>query len=241
VLADDITGSTNRELANRLKTMITQKELRLDPKYIPSYTIRDCINYYFTSNDPDAVYLDDGDRRFFIHHVLAGKLPPEQRKAYVAWMDSEEGIAALAWHLIELDMGDFDPRAEALETLAKQDMKIVVKSELGSWVQRLREDPERLLNGHGAALGDLMTAEELHAIYDPAGEKRASANAMARELKRAGFAYPATGMPLKTKEGIRRAYAIKNIEHWNAAKWSEAVAHYEEHHALVKPAKAKKY
>jgi hypothetical protein len=108
-------------------------------------------------------------------------------------------------------------------------------------VQRLREDPERLLNGHGAALGDLMTAEELHAIYDPAGEKRASANAMARELKRAGFAYPATGMPLKTKEGIRRAYAIKNIEHWNAAKWSEAVAHYEEHHALVKPAKAKKY
>ena len=239
VLADDITGSTNRKLANRLKTMITQKEMRLDPKFIPSYTIQDCINYYFTSNDPDALFLDDGDRRYFIHEVLAGKLPTEQRNEYVAWMESKAGIEALAYHLINLDMGDFDPRADAMETSAKMEMKIVAKSELGVWVSRLKEDPERLLNGSGERFGDLITADELHAIFDPAGDKRASANAMARELKRAGFLYPSSDSPLRTKDGIRRAYAVKNADKWREAPWTEAVDHFESHRSMIKTPKKK--
>lgn len=239
VLADDITGSTNRKLANRLKTMITQKEMRLDPKFIPSYTIQDCINYYFTSNDPDALFLDDGDRRYFIHEVKGGKLPVDQRKEYVAWMDSKAGIEALAWHLINLDLGDFDPRADAYETSAKTEMKITGKSELGVWVARLKEDPERTLNGK--SMGDLYTADELHAIFDPMGEKRASANALAREMKRAGFHYPSGESPLRTADGIRRAYAVLNTEKWLLAPWQEAVKHYEDARKLIKPAKGRKY
>jgi hypothetical protein len=239
VLADDITGSTNRKLANRLKTMITQKEMRLDPKYVPSYTIQDCINYYFTSNDPDALFLDDGDRRFFVHEVMAGKLPVEQRKAYVAWMESTAGHEALAWHLINLDIGDFDPRAEAYETSAKLEMKIVAKSELGVWVAKLKEDPERLLNGVGGQLGDLLTAEELHAVFDPAGDKRASPNALAREMKRAGFFYPSSDTPLRTKDGIRRAYVVKNVEKWRNAPWGKAVEHFESHREMIKPGEIK--
>lgn len=246
ILADDITGSSNRRLANRLKTMITQKELRLDPKFIPSYSVRDCINYYFTSNDPDALFLDDGDRRFFIHEVMAGKLSVDQRKAFVSWMESEAGIAALAWHLLNLETGDFDPRAEAFETGAKREMKVIAKSELGVWVSRLKEDPKGLLNGHSEKFGDLFTADELHAIFDPMGDKRATANAMARELKRAGFFYPAGDSPLKTAEGFRRAYAILNAEEWRTRRYTDAVKHFEEHRSMdaAKPkrvAKERKY
>lgn len=240
ILADDITGSTNRRLANRLKTMITQKELRLDPKFIPSYSVRDCINYYFTSNDPDALFLDDGDRRFFIHEVFAGKLSVEQRQEFVAWMDSTAGIEALAWHLLNLDMTGFDPRAEAMETSSKREMKTIAKSELGVWVARLKEDPVRTLNGHGEKLGELMTADELHMIFDPMGDKRASANALAREMKRAGFFYPCGDTPLKTAEGFRRAYAVQNGDHWRTAKYAEAVDHFEAHRTMVAKAKGPK-
>jgi hypothetical protein len=242
ILADDITGSSNRRLANRLKTMITQKELRLDPKFIPSYSVRDCINYYFTSNDPDALFLDDGDRRFFIHEVMAGKLSVDQRKAFVSWMESEDGIAALAHYLLTMDTGDFDPRAEAFETGSKREMKVIAKSELGVWVSRLKEDAKGLLNGHSEKFGDLFTAEELHAIFDPNGEKRATPNAMARELKRAGFFYPAGDSPLKTAEGMRRAYAIINTESWRTAKYVEAVKHFEDHRTMdAKKKSGRKY
>jgi len=226
VLADDVTGHDNRKLSRRFMTMITQKQIRLNIKYVPSYTIPDCINYYFTSNDPDAFFMDDEDRRFFIWEVLAGKLPVELRKRFVAWRESTEGQEALMYYMSNLPLGDFDPQAEAMQTSAKKEMTRISKSELGVWVSNLKESPETFLNGK--LKGDLFTAEELHALYDPLGDKRATPNAMARELKRAGFKAPATGSPLNIGTGMRRAYAIKNPDYWKAATWGKAVEHYVE-------------
>jgi len=233
VLADDITGHDNRKMSNMFKTMVTQKSLRIDPKYIRSYTIPDCINYYFTSNDPDAFYLDDGDRRFFIHEVTAGHLPIALRDKLLAWIGGKEGQSALFYHLLNLDLGDFDPQAPALVTESKKEMTHIGKSELGTWVARLKDTPDAVL---GAKLrGDLATAEELHAIYDPLGDKRASPNALARELKRAGFRKAANSKaPIPTHDGRSyRLYAVRNREQWLKASVKDAGVHYAECRALA--------
>lgn len=240
VLGDDITGTTNRKQANMFKTMITQETLRIDAKYIPSYSIKDCINYYFTSNDPDALFLDDDDRRHFIHEVRVGRLSREDKEAFVAWMNSEEGIAALAWHLLHLDLGDFDPYGEALVTNSKRSMNNISKSELGDWVMQLKEQPERVLNGKG--LGDLYSSQDLKAIFDPASEKKTSPNAIARELKRAGFNQVADGAPIRTITGGQiRVFAIKNNDKWEHAPWSEAAAHYDDSRKMLPAAKQRKF
>ena len=83
VMGDDVTGSNKRQDADFLKKMITQKELRINAKYTPSYVVPDCINYFFTSNHPDSFFLDDDDRRFFIHEVLA---TPREEEFYVEYM-----------------------------------------------------------------------------------------------------------------------------------------------------------
>lgn len=234
VLADDITGQNNRKLSNMFKTMITQKTLHINKKYVPSYTVPDCINYYFTSNDPDAFYLDDKDRRFFIHEVLSDKLPESLRKRFVAWSETMEGISALFYYLLNLDITGFDPQAAALATTAKNDMTHISKSELGVWVSRLRDEPSVLLNGKMRS--DLYTAAELHILYDPLETKRASPNALARELKRSGV------YKVRTKKGGQvsidgrqlRLYAVRNADKWKAATTKEVVDHYIETHAILK-------
>ena len=224
ILADDITARGDRKFMRRLMTMITQKYIRLNPKYIPSYAVRDLINYYFTSNDPDALYMDDGDRRFFIWEVSAGKFTAYQR--YVDWRDSEEGIAALWAYLLQLDLQGFDPQAPAPETQGKRSMIELGKSDLGSWVRELKDSAPRLL-GRAGLKGDLFNAKELYALYDPSGDKRASPNALARELKRAGFTSPANGNSIRLPDGsMTMVYAILNAGVWKDASWKDACDHY---------------
>lgn len=227
VLADDIVAKGDRVLMRRLMTMITQKTVRLDPKYIPSYAVPDRINYYFTSNDPDAFYLDDGDRRFFIHETQAPKFDVVQRRQFVDWRDSDEGIAALWDHLLRVDLTGFDPQSEAPMTIGKQLMTGLGKSDLGSWVRELRISTQYVLDRAGFT-SDLATATELLGMYDPGGTKKVTANALGREMVRSGFIHPAKGTPLKLRSGrVVSVYILRNQDKWTKAAWKACCDHYD--------------
>jgi hypothetical protein len=231
VLADDILGGADRKLMRRLMTMVTQKYVRLNPKYIPSYFIPDTMNYYYTSNQPDALFMDDQDRRFFVHEVRSGKY--EDYKRYVEWRDSEEGTAALWHYLLQLDLAGFDPQAPAPVTQGKETMIEIGKSDLGAFVYELRTNTEAVL-ARAHLEGDLFTAQELHMLFDPSGEKRASPNALARELKRAGLHPPATGSKIRLADGtMRTVYAVRNMDGWLRKSWKEACDHYDASHKRV--------
>ncbi len=224
VLADDITARGDRKFMRRLMTMITQKFMRLNPKYVPSHVVPDLINYYFTSNDPDALFMDDADRRFFVWETRGGRYLPYRE--YVRWRDSEEGIAALWHYFLELDLGDFDPQEPAPETTGKLSMIHLGKSDLGAWVLELKQNGAALL-ARAKLKGDLFNARELHALFDPTGQKKASPNALARELKRAGFHPPANGASLRMPDGTTvMAYAVLNGDKWAKASWKLACDHY---------------
>jgi Domain of unknown function (DUF3854)/Family of unknown function (DUF5906) len=223
-LADDITSRGDRKFMRKLMTMITQKYIRLDPKYIPSYSVIDAINYYFTSNDPDALFMDDQDRRFFVHEVRAGKY--EAWREYVKWMKSDEGIAALWHYLLEVDMEGFDPHAPAPTTLGKESMIELGKSELGAWVYELKQNTDSMLV-RANLRGDLFTTTQLHLLFDPHGDKKASVNALGRELKRAGYNAPGAGAKLRLPDGRTvSVYAVRNADHWHTASWKDACKHY---------------
>lgn len=224
ILADDITGNDARKMANKLKTMISQKELKLDKKYVPKYSVPDCINYYFTANGPDCFYMEDDDRRNFIHEVTALPLTQEERNNYADWKDTDEGIAALFHYFLNLDLTGFDPFAPALATNAKRTMIYLTKSDVAAWVADLRNNYEAMLD----MPGDLFTAAELLRMYDPIGVGKVSANGMARELTKAGFRAPGKhGTMAVTKFGNMRLYAIRNIDEWRNKPARFIVDHYE--------------
>lgn len=240
VMGDDITGSNKRADADFLKKLITQKELRVNGKYMPSYVVPDCINYYFTANGPDSFFLEDDDRRNFIHEVLVGPLPEEFYVEYSLWLDTGGAEAVFDW-LLHLDTEDFNPAAPAFKTSAKERMIANVQSDLASWVRSLVAIPDNILKvGEIAITKDLFTSKELLQFYDPTGKTGTTANGLGRELARAGVRQICHGKPLRTTDGNQgRYYAVRNIEKWATATAQEAAKHLDGWN--TKQAKGAKY
>jgi hypothetical protein len=211
ILGDDVTGNKNRSYMDKLKGMITRQTLRLNPKFIPSYDIVDCINYLFTSNQPDAFFIEDKDRRFFIHEVQNPPLPREFYDRYNDWYKSEAGAQALFAHLLSVDTSDFKPTAPALVTQSKVAMIADTKSDVGSWIAAAKADPDVMLHKTGQAQPyDLWRSDDLLKIYDPQQEKKVTVNGMSRELKKADVTRAALGAPCRTAQGQCRLWIMRN-------------------------------
>lgn len=236
VLGDDITGHDKRELANALKKKVTQKELKVNIKFVPSYSMPDRINYGFTSNQPDAQYMEDDDRRFFIHKIEVDPLPNAFYHDLEAWLETEEGGNALHYFFNTLPMGNFDYRERALETAAKREMVDLSKSQLELWVAQLKNTPELVLTsrvGEVAYQGDLYSSAMLTNIYNMQNpDHKITVNGMGKALGRADFKKVLKGEAVRWGRGQERFFIVRNHEFWHKNHNNRAVvkAHIEKVH-----------
>ena len=243
VMGDDVTGPNRRADADFLKKLITQRELRVNGKYVPTYVVPDCVNYFFTANHPDSFFLEDDDRRFFIHEVTVGPMPEGWYQTYERWLDKEGGTQAVFRYLLDLDLGEFNPAGPAFRTAAKERMTANVQSDLASWVRTLRSNPEQVLRVGDIIINkDLFTAKELVELYDPTGRTGTTANGLGRELSRAGVRQVLEGRPVRLSDGFQARYhAVRNPEKWLSQKSvGPLVAHLESWQKGLEP-KRKKY
>jgi len=242
IMGDDVTGSNKRQDADILKKLITQRELRVNQKYVPSYTVPDCLNYLFTSNHADVFFLEDDDRRFFIHEVLVGPLPFDFYQMYFGpggkggWLDNGGAAAVFQW-LLDLDLKGFDPAGHAFRTQARARMISDTQSDLGGWVRALLANPAQIL---GTSPFDLFTNYDLLTLYDPMGKTGTTANGLGRELRRTGVHQALQGRPVNTPDGKQdRYYIIRHAERWVGADHAQILAHLSPTAAQAKPKKQK--
>jgi hypothetical protein len=237
IMGDEITTGDKRGMSDKMKSMITRQLLRLNPKFIPAYTVPDVINYYFTSNHPDSFFLEDNDRRYFIHEVRAPALPePWYSGVYEPWMGPKltvgPGIPALFHHLLTLDLGDFNPSGRAMMTKSKRDMMDAGRSDLAYWVSQLKENPDGALSvdGHVAPFA-LWRSEDLLVLYENGKSTKVTVNGLSRELTRQGFAKVGDGMPIRTADGQHRLWSIRPIKGLENMSLRELAAHYDNERA----------
>ena len=223
VVGDEITGGDKRGFADRRKGMITRKQLTVNAKYVPAYVTDDRVNYLFTSNHPDAFFIEDSDRRYFIVEVTGKPLPLPFYQNYDKWLTGD-GPAHLFHHLLSLPLGDFNPRAPAYGTKAKVEMLEDGRSDLDAWAADLLRNPAQRLAGRD---GDLWTANELLTLYDPQASKRVTASGLGKALKRVGAVKPCSGTVFVTRYGSVRLYAVRNLDKWRDATNKSVVSHYE--------------
>lgn len=173
-VGEETTGSDSRALANKMKEMITRTEVWVEPKGIDPIRFRDHVNYIFLSNHPDAFKLDITDRRYFVWEMPSKKQTREFYKMIDAWMRSDNGLPALMNYLLHVDTSDFDPMGAAPLTSAKLAMVSIGQSDHAQWLEQWLLNPTH----------ELITADELVALYEPDSSRRkVRANGMARALR----------------------------------------------------------
>jgi Family of unknown function (DUF5906) len=180
VIADEVSSADKRSTADRVKGWITATENNINVKNTAKYSEPNLIKYVFLSNHPDAVYLNDKDRRFFVAEAPDKKLPDEIRKSFVDWIKSG-GKAKLMDYLLNLDTSQFDPTAPAPMSQSKMGMLDSNKSDLEQWV-------ENALLKAQAKNHDLISTEDLAAHYNSGNRPtKCSGKTVATILKRMGY------------------------------------------------------
>ena len=208
VIGDEITLDDKRHTSGKLKSMITKRTLRINRKGIEAYEIPDCTNYYFTSNDPVAIILDQGERRTFVLHAPECAIGDDYGTQFLRWLYGYEappgtqplapgaGANALAYQLLHQDMGAFSPTAPPPDTDARLELIAQSRSDVDSWAAAVKLDPDKYLvrqdapkfsGSHRAEAYAIYTPEDLLQLYDPEERKRTSLRALGIALDRAGF------------------------------------------------------
>ena len=228
IMGDEISGRDNRQYANTLKRLITQRTVTINIKFVPQYDVPDCINYLFTSQHPDAFFIEDTDRRYFVNEVTADQpLPISFYNKYSEWLRTTGPSALFNWLLKRKISKEFNPVAPPPRTAAKERMTRNSKSELSGWVQDLREFPDQTLRfGSMRHTRDLFTSGELLQMFkNDHPDSKASAIGLGRALAQAGFSQVCGDQPLRGPDGKQgRFFAVRNVVKWRKASRKDAEA-----------------
>lgn len=108
MIADEVVARAElHQFKNRLKTLISGKRIRINPKGLAAHWESNHLNLVFLSNETMPLVLEEDDRR---HCVIW--TPPKREKEFYDSVIAEirdGGIAALHDHLLRYDVRDFNP------------------------------------------------------------------------------------------------------------------------------------
>ena len=154
VMGEEIKGSNAQKQADFLKSVITRRFVTINTKNTPHYTLPDCINYFFTSNRENAFFLDDTDRRFFVHRLSDAKLDADYvERTLRPWLNAG-GYSAILHELLHVDLAaplastgrPFNPFGPAPQTSARKSMILANREPMDLWWDDFMRDlPESTL------------------------------------------------------------------------------------------------
>jgi hypothetical protein len=185
ICGDEI-GVKVRKAADLMKGFITRELVSINSKFVQEYTIRDCMNYYFTSNHPDAAYLEEDDRRHFVIKVPDTPKPQAFYDRLGKFLEGD-GPAWVMRFLLDRDLKEFNPDARPPLTAAKAAMIDTSRSDAAEWAATLRDNPDKIFGPLGGAKR-LASPEALHGSFvDAHNHTLGSMKTMKSVLQENGF------------------------------------------------------
>lgn len=213
VLVDEVTATDSRARADVFKKFCTQKEMQVNTKFVPRYTIVDHVNYLLTSNSPRAFFVEDDDRRFFIHHV-PDEPPPRNFFDHLldVWAPGGGLQALLYYFQHDFDFGTFDPNAPPPVTADKEEMIEASRHPIDDWLRTFAASEAFRVRG-GREIYELG---ELCGIYVAGhSDRRISPNGFGVHIRNANLVkrkiWNADG------QTTPRLIAVVNVEKWREA------------------------
>jgi hypothetical protein len=211
IIADEIDSGDRKEV-NRLKSLITATHIYVEEKHQPTFRISNYASFIISSNDARPIYLQEGDRRFFVIHVETPFLP-EKGEMTRRWAESPEGSAALLWHFQnEVDLADFMPNLPAPMT---EDKQALIEDSQNEYETLVRDAIDAAVQGEKP---QLTTLDQLAEEYD------SDARGGIRNGIKFALMVPLRQLGAKRLKKIRlgpgitiRPWSLTNHKYWAAA------------------------
>lgn len=154
------------QLGGKLKNLVTEAQVPIQAKYMPSRLENNCCNLVFLSNDLLPVPLEEGNRRYLV--IDAPHPHPDGRDFYraVAEQMANGGREAFHYFLLNLDLGDFGPHTKPLPTQAFQEALelSLAPSELFARRWRAGEVPQ-LFSGDSPSMVAAGAIDDLYLVF----------------------------------------------------------------------------
>lgn len=87
-VVNEIYAGSNFKAANKLKSIITDRFVEVNEKYMPEYKLENFISFYASSNSLKALRIESADRRWLIPYVSEERWPKEKFNELFQWLES---------------------------------------------------------------------------------------------------------------------------------------------------------
>jgi hypothetical protein len=222
---DEAFWAGDRTAEGRLKSLVTENTITIEPKYFGAFQIRNCLHIMMASNNDWVVPAGHGARRYAVFKVSSARVDDFDYFNAINAELKAGGIAAMLYDLLRLDLGNWHPK-QIYKTAALAEQKQHSLRGLDAWIEAMLQEgivprvisskyPNRCLSA------DLLESAKEYDQY-------ANASRVTRKLKELfgmedfnvqvarGWAFP----PLAE---CRKTWERRNGGHWqwnnNLAEW----------------------
>jgi cytidylate kinase len=150
-----------KEAMARLKSLISEKRLRVETKYARTYTTTNAANFIFLSNKIDAIKSDREDRRLF---VIYNNTDPREQEYYTRLFRMIENDAeAVREYLLTVDVSSFNPHRRPPKTAGWEMLARASESDLSAFLSECEAAKQGPFASEYFTLHDLHVHIELNA------------------------------------------------------------------------------
>lgn len=119
VAVPEVYDKDKTQVANNLKPIISEPTVRIKRNYHDHYEIENVAFWLMMTNHYNALFVENGDRRYFMYESQAQPHDPEYYIALHQWIDDGGAAYFYRW-LLDRDVRHINPNAPALMTTTKQ-------------------------------------------------------------------------------------------------------------------------
>lgn len=162
VVVEEMMSFSKRENYNKMKEWLASppERLEVNRKHMNPYSIPNIQVWVFLTNHEDAIALEDGDRRFWVHNC---EIEVPETELYFGrlydWLNAGGDAACVGW-LLDRDVSKFNPCAPPPMTKAKRAMLDTAQPAPVRWLR------DQFSDGGAFAARTVLTVSELLATED---------------------------------------------------------------------------
>ncbi|KAF0675905.1 primase-helicase family protein [Profundibacterium mesophilum] len=210
VVVPEIMCGERREVANKLKPLITQEVIRVNEKNVKPYRIMNQANFMMLSNYENAAFIEDEDRRYLVIICRQKPKSPDYFKDFYGKIWGDE-IAAFAHVLMNRDLSHFNPKAPAPHTEHKDTVRNATQNGVEAWLE------DAWQSGAAPFEKDVInTREALKAAQDAGAPRQMTVQAITAFLKKERIGGGDLGKPRINVSG-----AVKQVRLWAVRDFDE--------------------